>query len=137
MPTAAPITPTTLRRGEAKGLGFAVELAKFQTCLGADYAFRGIDADSLHRREVNHQTALADGLAGDAVASASHRYLHIVLPCELHARDHVSRTAAPHDQSGMPVNHRVRNGPRLVVPGLSGAVRQSSQQWPEFLNGGF
>ena len=59
-------------RGQAEGLGLGVELAPGEAALGPHGARLGVDPDALHRREVDHQAAVAGGVAGHVVAAAAH-----------------------------------------------------------------
>lgn len=86
------------RRGEAERLAVAVKLREREARLGAHRAARGIDAASFHRREVDHQSAVGDGLAGHVVAAAARRDGEPVRLRESHARDDVGRTDAARDQ---------------------------------------
>src|SRR3984893_8622221 len=47
--------------GQAKGLRFSVVLAPGEAGLSARWALNRIDPDTLHRRQVDHSPALADG----------------------------------------------------------------------------
>ena len=58
---------------QAERLRLAVELAPGDAALGARRPPRRVDAHALHRRQVDHQAAVADGVAGDVVAAAADR----------------------------------------------------------------
>src|SRR6516165_9231170 len=59
--------------GQAKGLRLAVVLAPGEASLGPRNALKRIDPDTLHRREVDHQAAVAHRIAGDVVTAALDR----------------------------------------------------------------
>src|SRR5262249_55863565 len=85
-------------RGEPEGLAVAVEIGQGEAWLGARDASARIDPAALHRREVDHEPALAHGLPGDVVATAPHRDLEALRPRELDAGHDVARTRAANDQ---------------------------------------
>ena len=51
-------------------------------------AFR-IDLDAVHAGQVDHQSAVADGVAGDVVPAAAHRQQQVVCAREIDGGDHV------------------------------------------------
>ena len=71
----------TARRSEPEG-GGTVELTDGHTRLGPSRGSNRIDVDALHQREVDHQPALGDRLAGDAVTAATNRDLDSFAPAE-------------------------------------------------------
>ena len=82
------------RRRETEGLCLAIEVGPEHARLRADDARGRVDADALHARQVDHQTAVADRFAGDAVTTALYRDEQIVVTRELHRRDDVGRAGA-------------------------------------------
>jgi hypothetical protein len=76
----------------------------------------GIDPDTLHRRKVDHEPAVTDGLARDAVASASNRNQQIVFTSETDTCDDISSTSAACHNGRVPIDHRVRDRAGRVVP---------------------
>jgi hypothetical protein len=108
-----------LRSSEAERLGLTVELTELQSGLSASRAFGGIDANAFHRRHVNHKTAIANGLTGDAVTAAAYRDENIVFASDADTREHVSGTSAASDDGGPPINHGIRHCSGLVVTRLA------------------
>jgi hypothetical protein len=86
------------RRCEAEGLCLAIQLAPKHPRLGTDRPRDGIDADALHARQVEHQAAVTDSLAGDIMPTASYRDEAVVRACELHRSDDIGRPGAAGDQ---------------------------------------
>ncbi len=78
-------------------LRLAVELAPQDAGLGADRARRRIDADPLHRREVDDQPAVADGRAGDVVAAAADGDFELLRSRELYGIHDIREPSALSD----------------------------------------
>ena len=108
------------RRGEAERLAFTIELRKREARLGADRAACGIHAAAFHRREVDQESAVRDGLAGCVVATATRRDREPVRLRESNARDDVSGTNAFRDQHRPVLDHRIEHLPGLVVRRIAG-----------------
>ncbi|MNU57058.1 hypothetical protein D3C71_461680 [compost metagenome] len=106
--------------GQAESLGFVVKVG--QGCAGFDIGSGGlgIDPHRLHRRKIDHQSVIADGGAGDVVASAADGNQQIVLTPEIHGLAHVGRARATHDDGGTAVYHGVPDFSGIVVAGISG-----------------
>jgi hypothetical protein len=80
-----------------------------------------IDADSFHPGHVNHQAALADGLACDAMSAPTNRNQKVVFPSLTYTLNDIGRACAASDHRRAPINHRVRDGSRIIVSGLARA----------------
>ena len=78
----------------------------------------GSTAIALHRRQVDHQAAVAHGLPGDAVAAAAHRDRQVALARESQRRRDVVGARAAGDQRRAAVDRAVPDPPRLVVAGV-------------------
>src|SRR6202043_1586306 len=85
-------TPPVLAR--PKACVSSVVFAPSQASLGPRGARLRIDPYALHRRQVDHQPALAHGVAGDVVAAAAHREQEPVGAGKTHRRDDVGRPGA-------------------------------------------
>ena len=105
--------PPTVARPEV--LRLAVELAPEHAGLGARGARRRIDSDSLHRREVDHEPAVTERVAADAVAAGAHRHLEIALAREANRRDDVGDSGAACDAGRAAVDRAVPDRARGVV----------------------
>jgi len=75
-----------------------------------------VDEHAVHRREVDHESAVADGAARDVVAAAPNRERQSGLPREVHGGDDVGRTGTARDDRRISVDHSVPELSRLVVP---------------------
>ena len=74
-----------------------------------------IDPDPVHVREVDHHPAVTDGVARDVVSRPPHGEEEVVFARETHGGHHVSGTRRTDDDARPAVDHRVVDGPRLVV----------------------
>ena len=99
-------------------LGLAVELAPEHACLGRRGARLRIDADPLHRPQIDHDAAVADRQAGEAVAAAADRDLEPRLASESQRGDHVGHVGAAGDQRRGSVDRPVPDLAMLVVVGI-------------------
>ena len=66
--------------GKAKGLCLVVEVAK--RCSGPHLGpvLDRVNPDGFHKRQINHEAAVAHGASGDVVPAAANRDEQIVLP---------------------------------------------------------
>ena len=77
------------RSGQLEDSGLAVEVAPEQTGLRLRGAPGRVDADALHRREIEQQPALAHGLSGDPVPAAADRDRQLAATSEADGGDDV------------------------------------------------
>src|SRR5207302_4627199 len=71
--------------GQLVGLGLVVEVGPLRPAGGAGPLLAGVDLDTPHRRQVDHEAAVARALPGEVVAPALDRHQQVVLPGELDA----------------------------------------------------
>ena len=76
-----------------------------------------VDIDPAHRRQVDHETAIARGETGDVVRASTYCDNEIVGAREAEALKDVRHAAAAGDGSRPPVDHAVPDAARFVVPG--------------------
>jgi hypothetical protein len=107
------------RGGQTELLGLAVHLGPQAAGLHRRTSSLGIHTDALHRREVDHQPAVQDGVARHAVASATHRDGKTLVTRETQGGQHVRRPGAASDENRTPVDGGVPYPPRGVVPGVA------------------
>ena len=112
--------------GEPVELRGRHELTPRHASLGACRPPRGVDEDAAHGREVDHDSAVADGLAGDVVAAATDRDLELPLVGERERPHDVGDPVAPRDHGRTLVHERVVDASGVLVPRVSG-----EQQRPE------
>nr|WP_287241011.1 hypothetical protein [Mesorhizobium sp.] len=75
----------------------------------------GRDPHAIHQRHVDHQAAVADGVARNIVASRADRNRQPLFAREIHRRLDIGRTPAARDESGTSVDHAVPDDPRRVI----------------------
>ena len=94
----------------------------------------GIDVHAPHLRQVDHEPAVVDGVAGDVVRPRLDREKQIALPGEVDRIDHVRRPGALNDQRRLPVDEAVPDRTRLVVSVVPGTKHGSTNTCRERLN---
>ena len=100
---------------EAVGLRLVIDVAPQGAALNESRALDGIDRDSAHRRQVDHDPAVAHCGAGDVVTAAANGDLEVVVAGEPHGCGHVGGAATAGDQSRAPVDGAVPDGAGIVV----------------------
>ncbi len=118
------------RRGEPERLGFAIEVGQGRPAPDSGGPRVGIDLHRFHRRQVDHEPALADGIARDVVAAAAHGQEQIVVPRKAHRQRDVGRAGTAGDQRRAAIDHGVPDGAGLVVARC--ARREQSAEQPRF-----
>jgi hypothetical protein len=97
-----------------------VELLPQQSGLRPGRARCRIDLDALHRRQIDHEPAIAHRRSRNVVAAAPHRCQYLVRDGETDRLEHVGSARAVHDQGGPLVDHRVPDLPGRVVADIGG-----------------
>jgi len=121
-------------RRQPEGLRLVVELAPRHAALRLHRASRPVHADTLHRRQVDHQAPVTDGVAGDVVTAAAHGDQQLVGPREIDGGEHVGRTGAPRDQGGLAVDRAVPDTARGVVAGVTGLQQRTTKAGSKLAN---
>ena len=106
--------------GEAERLGVAVDVAPGGAALDPGAAPFGVDPHGAHQRQVEHQPAVAHGVARDIVAAATDGHRQAMVAGEAHGVDDVGDAAAAHDRVRAAIDHRVPHGPCRVVARIAG-----------------
>jgi hypothetical protein len=91
-----------------------VELPPSYAGVGASRASGRIDAHGLRPGQIDHQAAIAHGIARDVVPAAADCHEEIVRAGEVNASHHVGRTGAASDQCWSPIDH--------AIPDLAGRI---------------
>jgi hypothetical protein len=86
------------RDGESKGLCLAVELSKKDTRLGPGRSSLRVDADASHQGEVDYQSIVTHGEAGEAVTAAAHGHPEAGPARKLHRADYIGDPGAASDE---------------------------------------
>jgi len=109
-------------------LGGTVQVAQQHPAGGAGGARRRVDQDPLHRRQVDHQHAVADRVPGHGVPAAADRHLQVALAGEADGCHHVVGAGAAGDQRRPPVDRAVPELACLVVPLLSRLEQRTTER---------
>ena len=103
------------RRGQTEGLSLPVHIAQGAAALGPHSLAPQVDAHAGHQREIDHQAAVAHGIAGHVVAAAAHGEKQVVIAGKVERIDHVSRAGAAGDRRRALVRAGVPDDAHLVV----------------------
>ena len=90
-----------------------------------------IHGDVAHGREIDRQSVIQDGLAGDTVATAADGHSQPLLAGEVHSRDHVIVVLAVGDQRRLAVDHAVPDRAGSVVLVVIGAYHPALERTAE------
>ena len=115
-------------RRQAVKLRLAVELAPEHAGLSARGARCRVDPDPLHRREIDHEAAVAERMTADAVAAGAHRHKEATLAREANRRDDVRDSGAASDAGGAAVDRTVPDRARRVVAFVVGTEHSAAER---------
>jgi hypothetical protein len=115
------------RGRESEGLSLPIEIGEPGARLDARGPRRGIDPHRRHPRQIEHQSSVAHRVSGDVVPSAADRQEQVVPRREADGLENVRRPDGAYDRRGAPVDHRVPDRPRFVVPRLAGKEERPSE----------
>ena len=91
-----------------------VQIAPQRTALRAKALSLRIDPNASHQGEIEHQSPVANGVAGDVVAAPSHRKHETALARKFDRLDDIGDRGS-HDQRGAFVDHAIPDPPRLII----------------------
>jgi len=94
-----------------------VEVAPVAAALHAGDPLHRVDANPLHRAEIQHDAVVDRPEPGNAVRAGPDGEWEPALAGSVDADAYVGDVGRPHDRERPPVNHRVIDGPSLVVLG--------------------
>jgi hypothetical protein len=95
----------------------------------------GVDTHAAHLPEVDHDSAVAGGKAGDAVPAAANRDRQVVAARKADRRDHVGRACAAYDQRRPPVIVRAVPDLARICVSLVGCCQDLAPHGiPQFLH---
>jgi hypothetical protein len=97
------------------GLCLVVDISPQGTTLDEGRALDRIDGDGAHRRQVDHDPAVAHRGTGDVVTAAANGDLEIAVTGEAHRCGHIGGAAAAGDQPRSSVDGAVPYGSGVVV----------------------
>ncbi len=118
-------------------LSRGVEVGQDATGLDLRAAGVHLDANIFHEREIDHESVIANGVAGDVMSTAPDRDDQLLLVPELDRLHDIFGRGAAGDNRGFAVDHGVPDLPHLIVIGISGKKHISPEVRFEFLQLGF
>jgi hypothetical protein len=89
-------------------MGFAIDLAQQRSGLHAHRPQLWINANAVHRRQIDDDTIVAQGSAGDIVTAAFNCDEKIVRARKLHRVNNVRHSRTARDQTGMLIDARIQ-----------------------------
>ncbi len=108
------------RSDEAEGLRGGVEVEPRRTTLGPGDACAGVHLHRPHLRQVDHEPAVEDAMAGRVVSAAAHGHLEILLAGEPEAGCDVLGAEATGDDRRPAVDERIEPAAGRVVAVVTG-----------------
>ena len=106
--------------GQSVQLGFPIEFSPGDTGLDTNTAGCRVDANCLHRAQVDHHAVIDDRATGDVMATAAHRDLQIVLDREIEGIHNVGGSRAACDNGWTPIDHAIMHASRCLVAIITG-----------------
>jgi hypothetical protein len=103
------------RGSQTVRLCLVVDISPQRTTLDEGRAVDGIDGDGAHRRQVDHDSVVAQRGAGHVVAPASYGDLEVAVAGEAHRCGHICGATAAGDQPRSSVDRAVPYGSGAVV----------------------
>jgi hypothetical protein len=120
-------------RREAVGVGGRVHLAPRSAALDPRRAPVGIHLDAVHRRQVDHESALDGAESGAVVAAAAHRQRQVRPLGGLQGGRNVGGRGATRDHRRPLVDHRVVERAGVVIPDVVGQEHLAAHSATEFV----
>jgi hypothetical protein len=109
---------TAAWRGESEGMRRMVHITQRRSPFNPNCAGIGIDANTLHQREIDDKSIIDETETGTAVAATANRDSHVVLASEIDGRDDVGDVDAACDDRRSLVDHGVVDLAYLIVVGV-------------------
>ena len=78
-------------------------------------------------RQIDHQAAIAYRIAGDIMATTTHRYQELMGTGEVNCADDIGDPGAAGDEPWALIDHAVPDFAGLVVVGIAGAEQRAAQ----------
>ena len=101
--------------GLTEGLGRVIDVAGRAARAHSHRPVLGVDPYALHRRQVDDQAVIDAGETRTIVASAANGDRKLVVPAEIHRRDHIGDVRASGDEQRPLVDHGVVEFARVFV----------------------
>ena len=110
-----------------KAFGFVVQIAPQRAAFRAKALSLRIDPNASHQGEIERQSSVANGVAGDVVAAPSHRKHETALAGKFDRLDDIGDAGGSHDQRGAFVGHTIPDPPRLIIVVVPRAQQLTAQ----------
>jgi hypothetical protein len=108
-----------------------VQIAPQRAAFRAQAVSLRIHPNASHQGEIERQSPVANGVAGDVVAASSHRKHETALADKFDRLDDIGDARSSHDQRGAFVDHTVPDPPRLVIVAVPRAEQLAAQSLRE------
>ena len=118
---------------EPKELGLAVELAPQDARFGARRPGLWVDMNAFHRRQVDHESAVAQRVTANPVATGAHRHEQLALARVANGRDHVGDAGAAHDAGRPAVDRAVPDPATAVIVEARRQQQLAAQRAPQLV----
>ena len=105
---------------EAVDLSLTVELTPDNAAFRAGRARDWIDADALHQRQVDHDSAVAGAVAGGVVRTPAHRDKEVLRTREVHGFLDIRHAGTARDEPRPPIDVAVPNAARRLIAVVAG-----------------
>src|SRR5262249_20095586 len=102
-----------------------VHLAPGATPRGGPRRVLRVDPYTLHLGQVNDNTAVTGGVAGEVVATTAYRHQQVVHPGKTDRGDDIRHASAAHDHGRMAVNHAIPDFAGVFITGIPGTQQRA------------
>jgi hypothetical protein len=92
-----------------------IDIAPCRATLNPNRSCNGIDAHTLQVRKIDHQAIIADAKPTTIVPAATHRQQKILFASKIDRPNHIGHIGTAHNQRRMLIDHRIIDGPRLII----------------------
>src|SRR5437660_8337295 len=113
-----------------------VEVPPRAAALRAGGAGDRVHTHTVHARQVDHHTAVADRKAWHTMAAATDRHDQVVGPGAGDCSEDISDAGTADNQRGVPVDHAIVNAAGAVVVSISGTEQRAAHLALQLLDGG-
>jgi hypothetical protein len=118
---------------ESKGLSRRIEVEPCRAAFGASDLCIIIHLNSAHPREVYHEPAITDAVAGGIVPTAAHSHLELMHPSEIESNRDIAGTDTTYDHRRMAIHESIEAAACCFVFSIRGEGDRSGQRTPQFI----
>jgi hypothetical protein len=120
------------RGRHAECVGRVIESAPGDATFGTNGSSLRIDADAIHRREINDHATIVCAKARHAVGTAPDRKILSLLASKLDRCHHIRGIGASHDHGGPPIDHPVVDFSSVLIRSIARHYRLTIHMSAEF-----